>query len=36
MSERRAPESTNKGGVQVKAVNPDAGKGLKIRSIKKI
>lgn len=36
MSERRAPESVNKGGLQIKAVNPDAGKGLKIRSIKKV
>ena len=36
MSERRAPEVVNKGGVQIKAVNPDAGKGLKIRSIKKV
>lgn len=36
MSERRAPEVANKGGVQIKAVNPDAGKGLKIRSIKKV
>lgn len=36
MSERRAPEVVSKGGVQIKAVNPDAGKGLKIRSIKKV
>ena len=36
MSERRAPEAVSKGGVQIKAVNPDAGKGLKIRSIKKV
>lgn len=36
MSERRAPEVINKGGFQVKAVAPDSGKGLKIRSIKKI
>jgi hypothetical protein len=36
MSERRAPEVVNKGGMQVKAVAPDSGKGLKIRSIKKI
>lgn len=34
MSERRAPESTNKGGVQVKAVNPDTGNKIKIRSHK--
>lgn len=36
MSERRAPEVTSKGGMQVKAVSPDSGKGLKIRSIKKM
>ena len=36
MSERRAPEVVNKGGMQVKAVAPDSGKGLKIRSIKKM
>jgi hypothetical protein len=35
MSERRAPEVTNKGGFQVKSVNPDSGRGLKIRSIKR-
>lgn len=34
MSERRAPESTNKGGVQVRAVNPDTGNKIKIRSYK--
>jgi hypothetical protein len=36
MSERRAPEVVNKGGMQVKAIAPDSGRGLKIRSIKKI
>lgn len=37
MSERRAPEATKfSDGMQVKAVNPDSGKSLKIRSIKKI
>lgn len=35
MSERRAPESVNKGGVQVRAVNPSNGNGLKIKSIKR-
>ena len=35
-SERRAPEVSNKGGMQVKAVAPDSGRNLKIRSIKKI
>jgi len=35
MSERKTPEVTSKGGVQVRAVNPDSGRGLKIRSIKK-
>lgn len=36
MSERRAPEVTNKGGMQVKSVTPDSGRNLKIRSIKRI
>jgi hypothetical protein len=36
MSERRAPEAMNKGGMQVKAVNQDSGRSLKIRSIKRI
>ncbi len=36
MSERRAPEVATKGGMQVKAVAPDSGRGLKIRSIKKM
>ena len=36
MSERRAPEVVNKGGMQVKSVAPDSGRSLKIRSIKKI
>lgn len=36
MSERRMPEVTSKEGFQVKAVNPDSGKSLKIRSIKRI
>lgn len=35
MSDRRAPEVINKGGVQVRAVNPDSGRKLKIRSINK-
>jgi hypothetical protein len=35
MGERKAPEIANKGGVQIKAVDPDSGKSLKIRSIKK-
>ena len=35
MSERKAPEITNKGGFRVKAINPDSGRGLKIRSITK-
>lgn len=35
MSERKAPEVTNKGGMQIRAINPDSGKGLKIRSIKR-
>lgn len=36
MSDRKVPEVTNKGGMQVKAVAPDSGRSLKIRSIKKI
>jgi hypothetical protein len=37
MSERRATEATRgNDGFQVKAVNPDHGKNLKIRSIKKL
>lgn len=36
MSERRAPEVTSKGGLQIRAVNPDSGNGLKIKTIKKL
>lgn len=37
MSERRAPEASKANdGIQVKAINPDSGKSLKIRSIKRI
>jgi hypothetical protein len=37
MSERRATETSGmSGGMQVKAVNPDSGRGLKIRSAKRI
>jgi len=37
MSERRAPEvNKTTDGMQVKAVNPDSGRNLKIRSIKRI
>jgi hypothetical protein len=36
MSERKAPEVVNKGGMQVKSVNQDSGRGLQIRSIKKV
>jgi len=36
MSERRAPEVTNTGGFQVKAVNPDHGRKLKISSAKRV
>ena len=32
MDMRRAPETTNKGGFQVRSVNQDSGRGLKIRS----
>ena len=36
MSERRAPEVVNKGGMQVKEIAPDSGRSLKIRSIKRM
>lgn len=36
MSERQAPQPISSDGFQVKVVDPDAGRGLKIRSIKKI
>jgi hypothetical protein len=37
MSERKAPEATStNNGFQVKAVNPDSGRNLKIRSAKRI
>ena len=36
MSERQAPVSISKGDMKVKAVNPDSGRGLKIRSIKNV
>jgi hypothetical protein len=35
MSERRTPESTQKGGMKFKSISPSSGKGLKIRSIKR-
>ena len=36
MSDRRAPEvSKMTDGIQVKAVNPDSGRSLRIRSIKR-
>ena len=34
MSERKAPEVTSKGGVQIKSLSNDSGRGLKIRSKK--
>jgi hypothetical protein len=37
MSENRVPQVTKStDGMQVKAINPDSGKGLKIRSIKRV
>jgi len=37
MSERKAPEVAKMtDGMQVKAVNPDSGRSLKIRSIKRV
>ena len=35
MTERKTPEVVNKGGMQVKALNPSSGKGLRIRSLKR-
>ena len=35
MSERQAPEATSKGGVQIRSLNPDSGRGLKIKKSKK-
>ena len=35
MSSRNTPEVSSKGGTQYKAMNPDSGRGLKIRSRKK-
>ena len=35
MSERRAPETTQKGGLKFKSISPSSGRGLKIRSIKR-
>lgn len=35
MSERRSPEVVNKGGIQIREVNPGSGRGLKITSSKK-
>ena len=34
MSERRTPEVTSKGGIQIKALNPGSGRGLRIKSKK--
>ena len=34
MSERKTPEVTSKGGVQIKSLSNDSGRGLKIRSKK--
>jgi rubrerythrin len=36
MSEQKNPELIKKGGMQVKALNPDSGKSLKIQSRKKL
>jgi len=36
MSERQAPEATSKGGVQIRSLSPDSGRGLKIKKIKKV
>ena len=34
MTTRNAPEVTSKGGMQIRAVNPSSGKGLRIKSKK--
>ena len=34
MDERKAPEVTSKGGMQVRSVSPDSGRGLRIKSKK--
>ena len=36
MTTRNTPEVVNKGGVKYRAINNDSGRGLKIRSLKKI
>ncbi len=36
MDMRRTPETTNKGGFQVRSLNQDSGRGLKIKSAKRI
>jgi hypothetical protein len=36
MGDRKAPQVINKGGVQVREVNPDQGRGLKIKSAKRL
>jgi hypothetical protein len=36
MTTRKAPETVSKGGMKIRSINPDSGRGLKIRSIKKI
>lgn len=36
MSERQAPQAAVKEGVQIREINPDSGRSLKIRSIKKL
>mgnify|MGYP003114614355 CR=1 FL=1 len=35
MSERTAPETTVKGGMKIRSLNADSGKGLKIKSVKR-
>ena len=35
MTERKAPEVTNKGGFQVRSLSQTQGRGLKIKSINK-
>jgi len=35
MSERNTPQVVSNGEFKVKAINPDSGRGLKVRSVKR-
>jgi hypothetical protein len=36
MDSRRVPETANKDGVQIRSVNSDSGRGLKIKSARRV